>query len=343
VSEETLRTTEAEEGREAERADGRAVATARRAATASEETAAPEEAKRIQGRSPWRLAWERLRRDRVAMISLGFIVLIVLFALLAPAMAALTGHGANEQFNDVGLTPDGLPKPPNGEFWFGTDDLGRDIFVRCAYGARISILVGVVATGFTIAIGVVLGLIAGYLGKVADTIISRIIDVVLAFPFLLFAIALVSIVGASLTVTIVVISMFSWASVARIVRGQVLSIREREYVEAARSLGSGSSRIMFVDILPNVLAPIIVYATLLIPSVIVTEATLSFLGLGVPAPTATWGNMISEAQAGGLYQIAPWFLGFPSLLLLLLTLAFNLLGDGVRDAFDPRGDRMTQR
>jgi peptide/nickel transport system permease protein len=189
----------------------------------------------------------------------------------------------------------------------------------------------------------VVGLIAGYYGKVADTILSRVIDVVLSFPFLLFAISLVSIVGASLSVTIFVIAMFSWASVARIVRGQVLSIREREYIEAARSLGASSTRIMFVDVLPNVLAPIIVYATLLIPSVIVTEATLSFLGLGVPAPTATWGNMISEAQAGGLYQLAPWFLAFPSLLLLLLTLAFNLLGDSVRDAFDPRGDRMLQK
>jgi peptide/nickel transport system permease protein len=298
---------------------------------------------RIQGRSPWQLAWERLRRDRIAMISLAVILLIVLFAVLAPLVAAITGHGVNQQFNDVGLTPEGLPKAPNGTFLFGTDDLGRDIFVRCAYGARISILVGVVATGFTIAVGVVVGLIAGYYGKVADTVLSRVIDVVLSFPFLLFAISLVSIVGASLSVTIFVIAMFSWASVARIVRGQVLSIREREYIEAARSLGASSTRIMFVDVLPNVLAPIIVYATLLIPSVIVTEATLSFLGLGVPAPTATWGNMISEAQAGGLYQLAPWFLAFPSLLLLLLTLAFNLLGDSVRDAFDPRGDRMLQK
>jgi len=336
MSEETLRTTEADEGRAAE--------SAARGTTTLERPQGVEAApRRIQGRSPWQLAWERLRRDKVAMLSLGFIVLIVLFALLAPLAAVITGHGVNEQFNDIGLDPSGLPRAPNGTFWFGTDDLGRDIFVRCAYGARISILVGVVATGFTIAVGVVLGLVAGYYGKVADTIISRLIDVVLAFPFLLFAIALVSIIGASLSVTIFVIAMFSWASVARIVRGQVLSIREREYIEAARSLGAGSTRIMFVDVLPNVLAPIIVYATLLIPSVIVTEATLSFLGLGVPAPTATWGNMISEAQAGGLYQIAPWFLAFPSLLLLLLTLAFNLLGDGVRDAFDPRGDRMLQK
>ena len=338
MSEETLRTTEGVEGRVTESLDQDLARLVR--AEINDGGDAPG---RIQGRSPWQLAWERLRRDRVAMVSLVVIVLITLFAVLAPLTALITGHGVNEQFNDIGLTPDGLPVPPSKTFWFGTDDLGRDIFVRCAYGARISILVGVVATGFTIVLGVVVGLIAGYYGKVADTVLSRVIDVVLSFPFLLFAISLVSIVGASLSVTIFVIAMFSWASVARIVRGQVLSIREREYIEAARSLGASSTRIMFVDVLPNVLAPIIVYATLLIPSVIVTEATLSFLGLGVPPPTATWGNMISEAQAGGLYQLAPWFLAFPSLLLLLLTLAFNLLGDGVRDAFDPRGDRMLQK
>jgi peptide/nickel transport system permease protein len=339
MSEETLRTTEAAEGRVAESVDRGALALDQ----SGDVEGGGDAPARIQGRSPWQLAWERLRRDRIAMISLGFIVLIVLFAIFAPLTAAITGHGVNQQFNDIGLDLNGLPRGPSGTFWFGSDDLGRDIFVRCAYGARISILVGVVATGFTIAVGVVVGLIAGYYGKVADTILSRVIDVVLSFPFLLFAISLVSIVGASLSVTIFVIAMFSWASVARIVRGQVLSIREREYIEAARSLGASSTRIMFVDVLPNVLAPIIVYATLLIPSVIVTEATLSFLGLGVPAPTATWGNMISEAQAGGLYQLAPWFLAFPSLLLLLLTLAFNLLGDSVRDAFDPRGDRMLQK
>ena len=325
MSEETLTTTELDEGLTAEHA--------------TEEEA---DSKQIQGRSPWQLAWERLRRDRVAMISLGFIVLVALFAIFAPLVAAIVGHGVNQQFNQTGLSPAGLPLQPTGTFVFGTDDLGRDILVRCAYGARISLSVGVVATGFTIAIGVVVGLVAGYYGKIADTILSRLIDVVLSFPFLLFAIALVSIIGASLGVTIFVIAMFSWASVARIVRGQVLSIREREYIEAARSLGAGSTRIMFVDVLPNVLAPIIVYATLLIPSVIVTEAVLSYLGLGVPPPTPTWGNMISEAQSGGLYQQAWWFLLFPALLLLLTTLAFNLLGDGVRDAFDPRGDRLLQ-
>ncbi|RZT27766.1 peptide/nickel transport system permease protein [Kribbella sp. VKM Ac-2569] len=296
-----------------------------------------EEPKAIEGRSPFSLALRRLRKDKVAMISLAVIVLIVLMAILAPVFAAVTGHPPNEQYRDLGLTPDGLPRGPNGTFWLGTDDLGRDVLVRIAYGARISLLVGVIATAITVVIGVVLGLAAGFLGGITDTILARLIDVVLSVPFLLVAIALVSVTGPSLTVTVLVIGCFSWASVARIVRGQVLSLREREFVEAARSLGAGDRRIMFVDVLPNVIAPVIVYTTLLIPVVIVTQATLSFLGLGLPPPTPDWGGMISESQ--NYYTTAWWFILFPGLALLVTTLAFNLFGDGVRDAFDPRADR----
>jgi peptide/nickel transport system permease protein len=291
----------------------------------------------IEGRSPFSLALRRLRKDKVAMISLAVILLIVAMAILAPVFTALTGHPPNEQYRDIGLTPDGLPRGPNGTFWFGTDDLGRDILVRIAYGARISLLVGVIATAITVAIGVVLGLAAGFLGGITDTILARLIDVVLSMPFLLVAIALVSVTGPSLSVTVLVIGCFSWASVARIVRGQVLSLREREFVEAARSLGASDRRIMFVDILPNVVAPVIVYTTLLIPVVIVVQATLSFLGLGLPPPTADWGGMISASQ--NYYTTAWWFILFPGLALLITTLAFNLFGDGVRDAFDPRADR----
>ncbi|TWD82438.1 peptide/nickel transport system permease protein [Kribbella amoyensis] len=292
----------------------------------------------IQGRSPLMLALRRLRRDKVAMVSLGVILLIVLMAVFAPVFAHITGHPPNEQYRDIGLTADGLPKGPNSTFWLGTDDLGRDILVRIAYGARISLLVGVVATAITVAIGVVLGLAAGFLGGLVDTVLARLVDVVLSVPFLLVAIALVSVTGPSLSITVLVIGFFSWASVARIVRGQVLSLREREFVEAARSLGSSDTRIMFVDILPNVLAPVIVYTTLLVPVVIVTQATLSFLGLGLPPPTADWGGMISASQ--NYYTTAWWFIFFPGLALLVTTLAFNLFGDGVRDAFDPRADRL---
>jgi ABC-type dipeptide/oligopeptide/nickel transport system permease subunit len=271
-------------------------------------------------------------------MSLVVIVLIVLMAVFAPLFALWTGHPVNTQYRETGLTPEGLPKAPSGQFLLGTDDLGRDILVRIAYGARVSLLVGVVATALTVAIGVVVGLAAGFLGGLVDTVLARLVDVVLSVPFLLVAIALVSITGASLTVTVLVIGFFSWASVARIVRGQVLSLREREFVEAARSLGSSDRRIMFVDILPNVLAPVIVYASLLVPVVIVVEATLSFLGLGLPPPTADWGGMISAAQ--NYYTTAWWFVVFPGAALLVTTLAFNLFGDGVRDAFDPRSDRM---
>jgi ABC-type dipeptide/oligopeptide/nickel transport system permease subunit len=304
------------------------------------ETAVSPEAK-IEGRGPWRLAWERLKRDRAAMISLIVIVLVCLLAILAPVFASITGHPPNEQYRDIGLSPQGLPVAPNSTFWFGTDDLGRDVMVRVAYGARVSLGVGVVATLITIAIGVVVGLVAGFVGGLTDSVLARFIDVVLSFPFLLAAVALVSVIGPSLLVTILVISFFSWASMARIVRGQVLSIKEREYVEAARSLGAGDGRIMLVDIFPNVLAQVIVYSTLLIPVVIIIQASLSFLGLGLQPPTADWGGMINESVA--YYRTSWWFLFFPGMALLITTLAFNILGDGVRDAFDPRIDRLLQK
>ncbi len=296
-------------------------------------------AKKIEGRSPWRLGGERLLHDRAAMISLAVIILIVLLAIFAPVIAAITGHGPNEQFAATGLTAIGQPKAPNSTFLLGTDNLGRDVFVRIAYGARISLTVGIAATALTVVIGAVAGLVSGYFGGLTDSLIARFIDWLLAIPFLLFAISLVAVIGPSLTVVILVIGFFGWASVGRIVRGQVLSIKEKEYVEAARALGASPWRIMFVDILPNVMAPIIVYATLLIPLSIVTEASLSYLGVGVPPPTADWGQMINDAQ--NVYQYgAWWFLVFPSLALLATTLAFNIFGDGVRDAFDPRGDRL---
>jgi ABC-type dipeptide/oligopeptide/nickel transport system permease subunit len=318
--------------------DQTGMASAAKAVDASGAVPNTPEDKAIEGRSPWLLGWQRLRRDRVAMISLVIIALIVLMAIFAPLFTALTGHPPNEQYRQIGLTADGLPKGPSSQFWLGTDDLGRDILVRIAYGARVSLLVGVVSTVIAVTIGVVVGLAAGFFGGLVDTLLARLVDVALTMPFLLVAIALVSITGPSLTITILVIGFFSWASVARIVRGQVLSMREREFVEAARSLGASDPRIMFVDILPNVLAPVIVYTTLLIPVVIVTEAALTFLGLGLPPPTADWGGMISDGQQ--YYTTAWWFIMFPGVALLLTTLAFNLFGDGVRDAFDPRSDQL---
>ena len=307
-------------------------------ATTEASAAEPGKPAQIRGRGPWELAWRRLRRDKVAMISLAFIVLIILMAVFAPLVAKVTGHPPNVQYRQTGLDESGLPVAPNGTFWFGTDDLGRDVLVRIAYGARVSLGVGVVATLLTVAVGTAIGIAAGYFGGWVDTVLARLIDVVLSVPFLLVAISLVSIFSPSLTISVLVIGFFSWASVARIVRGQVLSLKEREFVEGARSLGASNTRIMVVDILPNVLAPVIIYASLLVPVVILTQAALSFLGLGIQPPTPDWGGMISDSQ--GVYQQAWWYLAFPSLFLVLTTLAFNLLGDGVRDAVDPRIDRI---
>lgn len=291
----------------------------------------------VEGRSPWALAWGRLRRDKVAIVCAIFIIVLALVALFAGPITSLLGWSTTTQ-DPNGTTADGLPLGPNGAHWLGTDNLGRDILVRVIYGAQVSLVVGILAAVSAVIIGVIIGLCAGYFGPVVDSILARIMDVVLAFPFLLFAIALVTLRGPSETLEIIVIAFFSWASVGRIVRGQTLAIREREYIEAARSLGASDLRIMFVDVLPNLIAPVIVYVTLLIPTSIVFEATLSFLGVGIVPPAVSWGTMISDSQP--FYQVAWWFLVFPSVALILTTLAFNLLGDSVRDALDPRTERL---
>ncbi len=292
--------------------------------------------KKIEGRSPWRLAYERLRADRAAKIAFGTIMVIVLLAIFAPVFAAITKHGANQQFIDIGENANGGPVAPNGTFWFGTDSDGRDLLVRVLYGARVSLVVGVLATAISVALGVVFGLAAGYLGGFVDSLIARVIDVMLSIPFLVIAISVAYISGPSVWLVIVVVGVLSFTYLARIVRGQVISLKGKEYIEAARALGAGPWRIMFIDLLPNVMAQVIVYASLLIPLAIVLEASLSFLGVGVPPPTSDWGEMISTAS--GYYQYGYWwFLFFPSLALLITTLAFNIFGDSVRDAFDPRG------
>jgi len=292
--------------------------------------------KLIQGRSPWQLAWERLRTDRAAVIAAVTIAAIVIAALMAPLIAAWVGHGPNQQFIDIGENANGGPVPPSGIFWLGTDSSGRDLFVRIVYGARVSLAVGVLATMIAIALGVLFGLAAGYLGGFVDIFIARVIDVMLSIPFLVIAISLATILHPSFWLVIFVVGILSFTYPARIVRGQVISLKEKEYILAARALGARPLRIMFVDLLPNVLAPVIVYGSLLIPASIVLEATLSFLSVGIPPPTADWGQMISDAS--GYYQYGYWwYLLFPSLALLITTLAFNILGDSVRDALDPRG------
>jgi ABC-type dipeptide/oligopeptide/nickel transport system permease subunit len=295
----------------------------------------PAAAKIIQGRSPWHLAWEKLRRDPAAKIAAGTIVVIVLLAIFAPVIAAAIQHAPNQQFIDTGENAYGDPVPPSSLFWFGTDSSGRDVFIRVLYGAQISLAVGVLATLISVAMGVIFGLVSGYIGGIVDTLIARLIDVMLSIPFLIIAISIAYISGPSFWLVIFVVGVLGFTYPARIVRGQVISLKEKEFVEAARALGAGPFRIMFVDILPNVIATVIVYGTLLIPAAIVSEASLSFLGVGIPPPTADWGAMISDASnyyANGYW----WYLLFPSLALLITTLAFNILGDSVRDALDPR-------
>jgi ABC-type dipeptide/oligopeptide/nickel transport system permease subunit len=309
--------------------------------TAAEGPVAPP-GEAIQGRGPWALAWRRLRKDRVAIGSLIVIILIFVLALAAPLVAQITGHGPNTQYRDAGALDEfGLPTGPSSRFWFGTDPLGRDVLVRTVYGARISLLVGVLSTLLTVAVGTIVGLAAGYFGGIVDMLLARLIDVILSLPFILVAVALVSVFSPGLVISILVIGFFSWASVARVVRGQVLSLKEREYVEAARSLGASNTRIMFVDILPNVMATVIIYASLLVPVVIVTQAALSFLGLGLQPPTPDWGGMLDDSR--DVYEYAWWYLACPGIALVVTTLAFNLFGDGVRDALDPRTDRLLQK
>jgi peptide/nickel transport system permease protein len=297
----------------------------------------PEQA--IEGRSQWQLTWRRLLHDKVALASIIVILLVTVLAIIAPVFASLTGHGATAAFPNQGETSAGLPVSPGTHgFWLGTDSTGRDLLVRILYGARISLFVGVLTTIIATAAGVAIGMIAGYFGGWVDGVLARFIDAVLAFPYVVLALALAARFGPSLTLIIIVISFFSWAAVARIVRGQTLSLKEKEYVEAARSLGASPWRIMFFDILPNLLAPVLVLGTLLIPSAIVFEATLSFLGLGIQEPTPSWGNILAEAA--NFYQQAWWYVVFPAAALLITTLAFNLLGDGIRDAMDPRTERI---
>ena len=289
----------------------------------------------------------RFRSDRAALAGIAVIAILILLALTASLIAThVVHHSVGERFPEEMLNEFGLPKGPNAEFWFGADRVGRDLFVRVIYGIRTSLIIALLATTIAVAIGVVLGMVAGYFRGWVDTAISRGVDVMLSMPLLLFAIGIVStcsrsregclggLVKPGVPVVIFVIALFSWPNIARLVRGQTLSIRERDYIEANRVLGAGNITIMFREVLPNLVAPIIVYSTLIIPSNIIFAASLSYLGLGVPESTPEWGRQI--AQAAPIFEIAWWAMFFPGLFLVLTTLAFNLVGDGLRDALDPR-------
>jgi peptide/nickel transport system permease protein len=301
-----------------------------------------------RARSSWELFRHRFRQDKAAMAGAVMLAVLIVLALLAPVFSRIVGHGPNELFGEEMLTPDiGLPKGPNAQFWFGGDNVGRDVFVRVLYGARTSLLVAIVATGLAALIGVTLGMIAGYRGGRTDTFISRAVDIVLSLPLLVVAIGMATVCSVSsngclggllqpgLTLVIGTIALFTWPNMARLVRGQALTLREKEFIEAAHSLGARAPRIMFKELLPNLLAPIVVYATLLIPANILFEAALSFLGVGVPQSTPSWGRMLADASAGQIFTVAWWMMLFPGLFLIITTLSFNLVGDGLRDALGP--------
>jgi peptide/nickel transport system permease protein len=302
----------------------------------------------VEGKTPGQLFWRRFRRDKVAFVGL-FLIGFMIFAALSAGFVAknVVHHPDVNQFYFEMLDEFGLPLGPNAQFWFGADPAGRDLFIQVLYGARTSLIVAFFATGIEVIIGVILGVMAGFFRGKVDTFISRSMDVVLSLPVLLLALGLVSACGLQpegclgglikpgLLLVSYVIGLFSWPYIARIVRGQVLSLREKEFVESARSMGAGNIRIMFKEILPNLVAPIVVYTTLLIPANILFEAALSYLGIGVPITTPSWGRLL--ADSAHIFDIAWWTMAFPGIFLLITTLAFNLVGDGLRDALDPRG------
>jgi peptide/nickel transport system permease protein len=301
----------------------------------------------ITARSPLQLFWRRFRSDRVAMVSAIFIVLLILIAIFAPLIVKLFGLPAPSVQNPNLTDAFGTPIGPTGAHPFGVDPLGEDVMSRVIYGTRVSLEVGILGTALTTVVGVTSGLIAGFYRGWIDTALSRIADVVLSFPILLLglgigaACAVNGCLGGALQpgvqVIILIILISGWTYIFRITRGQVLSLREKEFVEAARSLGASNMRIMFREILPNLVAPIIVYSSLLIPVNILFEAALSFLGVGVKPPTASWGQMIADATSN--FQTVWWYMLFPGIALLLTVLAFNLVGDGLQDALNPKADR----
>jgi ABC-type dipeptide/oligopeptide/nickel transport system permease subunit len=306
--------------------------------------------KGVVARSPWQHAWARLRRDKVGVVCTAFILLLVVFAAAAPLFERLTGHTLNKSnstgTDDLTLLPvpplhgcDGLSKIGDQScFVLGASDaLGHDMLVQLAYGARTSLFIGVVATILTMSIAMLAGLAAGFFGGVVDGVLSRLMEVTAAFPFFLFAIIMSVTFGASMATVISVITFFSWFYAGRIFRADVLSLREREFVVAARMLGASTVRILVRHVLPHLVGPLIVLASLSIAAAISFEAALSFLGFGLPIEVASWGRMINQAVPGGLYRNAPHLMLFPGSLLVLTVLAFNLLGDSLRDALDPRG------
>lgn len=282
-----------------------------------------EQQEKVNG--PWREAWLSFKKSKSALVGSGIVLFFVLIAIFGPLFAP---QGINDQNLSLRL------QPPSAEFWFGTDDLGRDVFSRILHGTRISLTVGLSAVLISAVVGSFLGIIAGYYGRFVDTIISRIFDIMLAFPSILLAIAVVSILGPSLQNALIAIAIINIPSFGRLIRSRVLTIKEEEYIHAAKAIGMKNSRILWKHILPNSMTPVIVQGTLAIATAIIEAAALGFLGLGAEAPQPEWGKMLADARMFLLN--APWAMIFPGLAIMLTVIGFNLMGDGLRDALDPK-------
>lgn len=275
--------------------------------------------------SYWQDAWRRFRKDRLAMIGLCFLIVMTTFAIFGPMLSPYTYDGQNLSNGN---------QPPSSEHWFGTDKFGRDIFVRTLYGARISLLIGFVAAAINMVIGIIYGGISGYFGGRADMVLMRIVDILIGIPDLLWIILVMMFLGNSIQSILIALCLTSWIGTARIVRSQVVSLKHQEYALAARSIGSSNLRILFKHLIPNSIGPIIVTVTFLVPSAIFSEAFLSFLGIGIQVPIASWGTMVNDAIPTLLTQ--PYQMLFPALMISFTMFALNFIGDGLRDALDPR-------
>jgi ABC-type dipeptide/oligopeptide/nickel transport system permease subunit len=281
--------------------------------------------KKYSRSSLYKDALKRLKRNKLAMLGLAIVIALILIALFAPLLAP---------YDPIARIKEDSSLAPSSVHLFGTDLLGRDILSRVIFGSRISIEVGIIAVGISVIIGLFLGALSGYFGNIPDTVIMRIADIFFAFPYILGAIAIMTVLGPGVINIFIAIGLLGWASFARIFRSSILTIKNKEYIEAARALGASNYRIITKHIFPNAFAPIIVYATMNVGTAIIVEAALSFLGLGVQPPTAAWGKMLAESL--DYIDIAPWMMVFPGLAIVITVLGFVLLGDGLRDAFDPK-------